>query len=265
MNWIHPTAIVNPKANLGSQVRIGPYCVVDAQVTLEENVELISHVCVSGLTQIGPFTRVFPFASIGHPPQDLKYRGELSQVKIGSHNTIREYVTIQPGTAGDRMLTRIGNHCLLMVSTHVAHDCWLGDSVIMANQATLAGHITIEDHAIIGGLSAIRQFVRIGKYAIIGGMSGVEKDVIPYGLVMGERAFLQGLNLVGLKRHHFSSEIIQTLQQIYKDLFETTEKPFSERLCNLQKQYIGSPEIEDFFRFFEHETKTNYCLPRSIL
>jgi UDP-N-acetylglucosamine acyltransferase len=200
MPEIHPTAIVAGGARLAEDVVIGPYCVVGDNVVLGAGVRLLSHVVVDGRTSVGEGTRIFPFVSIGLEPQDLKYRGEASTLVIGRHNTIREHVTINPGTAGGGMVTRIGDHCLLMVGAHVAHDCQLGDHVIMANNATLAGHVVVEDYALLGGLSAVHQFVRIGRHAMIGGMSGVERDVIPYGQVMGDRARLTGLNIIGMQR-----------------------------------------------------------------
>ena len=179
MATIHPTAIVDPRARIAAGVSLGPYCVVGPEAVLEEDVELVSHVALSGRTVVGAGTRIFPFASIGHQPQDLKYKGEPSRLEIGRRNVIREHVTMNPGTSGGGMLTKVGDGCLFMVGAHVAHDCRIGDSVIMANNATLAGHVTIEDYAILGGLSAVHQYVRIGKHAMIGGVTGVERDVIP--------------------------------------------------------------------------------------
>ena len=216
---IHPTAVIDQKAQLGKGVEVGPFCSVGPDVVLGEGVRLISHVTIAGRTIVGAHTVFYPFSSIGHPPQDLKYNGEPSHLIIGDNNTIREYVTIQPGTEAGGMITKIGNQNLFMASTHVAHDCQIGNHVIMANCATLGGHVTVEDHAFIGGLSAVHQFVRIGAHAIIGGMSGVEHDVIPYGHVKGERAHLSGLNLVGLKRRGFSSTTIQELRNAYQEIF----------------------------------------------
>src|SRR5215475_7057845 len=170
MPQIHPTAVVAPGARLADNVVIGPYCIIGEHVTLAAGVNLKSHVVVEGRTTIGERTRIFPFASIGHVPQDLKYDGEASSLEIGADNTIREHVTMNPGTAGGGMVTRVGDHCLFMVGAHVAHDCQIGNYVIMANNATLAGHVVVEDHAVLGGLSAVHQFVRIGKHAMIGGM-----------------------------------------------------------------------------------------------
>ncbi len=197
MSSIHATAIVEPGAKLADDVRIGPYCVIGAEVELAEQVELVSHVVIAGRTRIGAGTKIYSFASLGGPPQDLKYKGEPSALIIGAKNVIREQVTMNPGTAGGGMVTRVGNNGLFMVGAHVAHDCKLGNNVIMANNATLGGHVEVGDHAILGGLCAVHQFVRIGPHAMIGGMSGVEHDVIPYGLVKGDRARLSGLNYGG--------------------------------------------------------------------
>ncbi|MCH8000139.1 MAG: acyl-ACP--UDP-N-acetylglucosamine O-acyltransferase, partial [Proteobacteria bacterium] len=188
MAEVHATAIVDPEARLGEGVKIGPYCVVGSHVDLGADVVLHSHVVVEGRTEVGARTQIYPFASIGHRPQDIKYGGEPSELIVGTDNMVREHVTMNPGTEGGGMVTRVGNHCLFMMGAHVAHDCTIGDRVIMANNATLGGHVTIEEGAIIGGLSAIHQFVRIGRHAMVGGMSGVEHDVIPYGMAVGERA-----------------------------------------------------------------------------
>ena len=201
---IHDTAIVSPGAAIADSVTIGPYCVIGEQVTLGAGVTLEAHVVIGGRTAIGAQCHIFPFASIGLAPQDLKYDGEPSELIIGDNNIIREHVTMNPGTTGGGMVTRIENNCLFMVASHVAHDCKIGNHVIMANNATLAGHVEIGDWAILGGLAAVHQFVRIGRHAMVGGMSGVENDVIPYGSVVGNRAQLAGLNVIGLKRRGFS-------------------------------------------------------------
>ena len=195
MATVHPTAIVDSGAKLADDVTIGPYCLVGGEVSLGVGVEVMSHVVIDGRTEIGQGCRIYPFTALGLRPQDLKYEGEPSHLVIGDNNTIREHVTMNPGTRGGGMVTRVGNDCLFMVGVHVAHDCRIGDNVIMAKEATLAGHVVVEDHAIIGGLAAVHQFVRIGQHAMVGGMSGVEQDVIPFGSVMGERASLTGLNL----------------------------------------------------------------------
>jgi len=221
---IHPTAIVSPQAELGEDVHIGAFCQVDAHVRLGAGTRLISHVVITGHTTVGENNRFFPFSSIGHEPQDLKYHGEPSEVVIGHCNTIRENVTINPGTEGGGMLTRLGDHNLLMAYTHVAHDCVLANHIVMANCATLAGHVDVDDGAIIGGMSAIHQFLRIGRYAMIGGMSGIVKDVPPFCLTAGGyRPGLVGLNLVGLKRKGYSRDRIRTLKEIYRILLQSSE------------------------------------------
>ncbi|MBU6475284.1 MAG: acyl-ACP--UDP-N-acetylglucosamine O-acyltransferase [Alphaproteobacteria bacterium] len=220
MTNIHPTAVIEAGAELGANVKIGPYCVVGPNAKLGDGVDLKSHVVVAGYTTIGAETAVFPFASLGHAPQDLKYAGEKSELIIGRRNNIREHVTMNPGTAGGGLKTVVGDNCLFMTASHVAHDCVIGNNVVMANNATLAGHVQVGDYCVLGGLSAVHQFVRIGAYAMIGGMSGVENDVIPFGLVKGERAHLAGLNYVGLERRGFSKDQIRALLKTFKAIFE---------------------------------------------
>lgn len=244
MSRIHPTAIIEEGATLGKDVIIGPYSCVGPEVTLDDHVVVESHVAIAGKTTIGSRTRVYPFASIGHRPQDLKYKGEPSSVVIGRNNVIREHVTIQPGTEGGGMVTRIGDDCLFMVASHIAHDCQIGNNVILANNATLAGHVIVEDHVIIGGLCGIHQFVRIGAHAIIGGMSGVEHDVIPYGVVKGERAFLSGLNLIGLKRRNFKATTIQALREVYRTVFENSENSEQTFADRVKRQLRSSQKIK---------------------
>ena len=246
---IHPTAMVSEQAQLGEGVRVGPYCVIDEHVTIGAGSELKSHVVVSGHTTIGQHNRFFPFASIGHEPQDLKYHGEPSEVVIGDHNTIRENVTINPGTEGGGMLTKIGNGNLLMAYTHIAHDCLIGHNVVMANCATLAGHVSIDDGAVIGGLSAIHQFLRIGRYAMVGGMSGIVKDVPPFCLTAGGyRPTLAGLNVLGLKRKGSSIDELRQLKELYRVLFQSVdslEKRVSEARV-LAKDDADALHLVDF-------------------
>src|SRR5580658_8494967 len=185
---IHPTAIVEPGAELSDDVTIGPFCHVGPKVQLAPRVELISHVVVAGITRIGPGTRVFPFASVGYQPQDLKYHGEPSSLEIGANNLIRESVSNNTGTEGGGMVTRVGDRNLIMLGAHVAHDCQIGNDTVLANNASLGGHVTVDDFAIVSGNSAVQQFCRIGRHAFVGGMTGVEHDVIPYGMVLGDRA-----------------------------------------------------------------------------
>ncbi len=258
---LHPTAIVDDGAEIADGVRIGPYCIVGSEVRLGEGAELIAHVVVAGRTEIGPRTRVFPFASIGHRPQDLKYRGEPSRLEIGADTVIREHVTINPGTEGGGMVTRVGARCMLMVGAHVAHDCQVGNGVIMANNATLAGHVAIDDFAILGGLSAVHQFARIGRHAMVGGMSGVEGDVIPYGSVLGNRAFLLGLNIIGLKRRGFAREVIHDLRKAYRLLF-AEEGTMAERLADVAEEFTAVEPVMEIVDFIRSDSSRAICQPK---
>lgn len=264
MTQIHPTALIDPKAKLGKDVAIGPFCCIGPDVELGDGVTLISHVTIAGRTKIGAETIIYPFASIGHPTQDLKYNGEPSELIIGEKNKIREYVTLQPGTEGGGMVTKIGNNNLFMIATHVAHDCHIGNHVIMSNAATLGGHVHVGDYAIIGGLSGVHQFVRIGAHAIIGGMSAVEHDVIPYGNVKGERARLSGLNLVGLKRRGFSPEAIQSLRKVYQDLFEVDDHPLADRVEVAAEKYAQNKDVMQLIGFIKSDSSRSLCLPPSM-
>ncbi|MGB8276052.1 MAG: acyl-ACP--UDP-N-acetylglucosamine O-acyltransferase [Alphaproteobacteria bacterium] len=259
---IHPTAIVEPGAKLGSDVVIGPYCVVGADVELGDNVVLKSHVVVAGRTAVGANSRIYPFASIGHEPQDLKYSGEPSRLVIGENNIIREHVTMNPGTAGGGLLTEIKDNCLFMVATHVAHDCRIGHHVVMANNATLGGHVHVGDYAVLGGLAAVHQFVRIGRHAMIGGMSGVEQDVIPYGSVMGDRARLSGLNIIGLKRRGFNRENIHALRTAYRLLF-AQEGTLNERFEDVEEMFSKDETVMEVVNFMRAESARGVCQPRS--
>ncbi len=259
---IHPTAIIDPSARLGDDVSIGPFCTVGASVTLGDRVRLVSHVVIDGRTTIGADTVVYPFATLGLRPQDLKFNNEPSTLEIGSNNQIREYVTMHPGTEGGGMVTRVGNNGLFMVGAHVAHDCKIGNNVILANNATLAGHVTVGDFVIVGGLSAVHQFVRIGPFAIIGGMSGVEKDVIPFGLVKGERAHLSGLNMVGLERRGFSREDIRALRSAYRMLF-AHEGTLGERIEETATHYKDQAQVEQIIAFIRAASDRPICQPKS--
>jgi UDP-N-acetylglucosamine acyltransferase len=246
---IHPTSVVAAEAQLGVDVRIGPFCVVGPRVTLGDGVVLLSHAVIDGRTRIGAGTRVFPFASLGSEPQDLKFEDEDSELVIGERNEIREYVTMQPGTKGDRMQTVVGNDGLFMVGVHVAHDCVVGDSVILANHATLAGHVVIEDHVFVGGLTAIQQRVRIGRHAYVGGAAGVRKDVIPYGMVTGSGdADLNGMNIIGLKRRGYTREQIQSLLAVYDSLFSGGEN-FAERVAATEEAHGDNPDVRVLLDF----------------
>lgn len=263
MPSIHSNAVIDDSATLGSGVSIGPFCVIGPQVTLEDNVILESHVVVSGKTHIGPGTHIFPFASIGQQPQDLKFSGEDSELRIGANNKIREYVTMNPGTEGGGMLTSVGDNCLFMIGSHVAHDCLIGDNVILANNVALGGHVEIRDHAIIGGNSAIHQFVRIGEHAMIGGMSGIENDVIPFGSAFGERSHLAGLNIVGLKRRGFSKAEIHQLRAAYQELF-TGGGTLSDRVTQVAGDYQDSSGVQKIVDFIRDESSRSLCTPKGV-
>ncbi|MEZ5691852.1 MAG: acyl-ACP--UDP-N-acetylglucosamine O-acyltransferase [Rickettsiales bacterium] len=262
---IHPTAIIADSAQIGDNAKIGAYCVIGDNVMIGDNCELISHVVINGITKIGSNCRIFPFTSIGFEPQDLKYKGEPSTLEIGDNNTIREYVTINTGTEGGGMKTVIGNNCLFMVGSHIAHDCILGNNIILANNATLAGHVEIGDFSIIGGLAAIHQFVKIGEHAVIGGMSGVEHDVIPYGSVIGERANLAGLNLVGLKRRGFDRETIHALRGAYKMIFDSNETTLADRSRQAENVYKGIDAVKNIISFINNKGSRSLCIPKMQL
>ncbi|HEY7646874.1 MAG TPA: acyl-ACP--UDP-N-acetylglucosamine O-acyltransferase [Hyphomicrobiales bacterium] len=259
---IHPSAVVEPGAELASGVEIGPFCLIGAEVVLHENVRVHSHVVIAGKTEIGAETQIFPFASLGHAPQDRKFRGEESRLVIGTGNVIREHVTMNPGTERGGLTTRIGNNGLFLTGAHVAHDCRIGNNVLLVNNATLGGHCTVEDFASVGGLSAVHQFVRIGAYAFIGGMSGVENDVIPFGIVLGNRAHLAGLNIVGMKRHNFDREQIHGLRKAYRMLF-ATEGTLMERLDDVEKMFADDPHVQRIVQFIKADTSRSLCVPRN--
>jgi UDP-N-acetylglucosamine acyltransferase len=261
MSTIHPTAIVKDGATLGNNVTIGPYCVIGSRVTLQDDVHLESHVAVAGQTSIGEKTHIFPFASIGHSPQDLKYAGEKSRLEIGARNIIREYVTLQPGTDGGGLVTSIGNDCLFMACSHVAHDCKIGNQVILANNVMVAGHVELGNHVICGGGSGVHQFVRVGEQAFIGGMSGVENDVIPFGSAIGNRAHLGGLNLVGLKRRNFQRETIHNLRKAYRLLFGD-DGTFVERVDETEETFGFDENVMTIINFIRSDTSRSFCTPR---
>jgi UDP-N-acetylglucosamine acyltransferase len=257
---VHATAIVEQGARLGEGVRIGPYCLVGGQVTLGDEVELKSHVVVTGQTSIGPKTRVFPFASIGHQPQDLKYKGEPSTLEVGSDCIIREGVTLNPGTEGGGMQTVIGDHCAFLANSHVGHDCRVGSNVIFSNNVMLAGHVTVGDYAILGGGAAVIQFSRIGAHSFLGGMSGLENDLIPYGMALGNRAHLSGLNIIGLQRRGFSREDIHALRRAYRLLF-ADEGTLLERLDDVEGEFEGHPIVKEIVAFIRAGGKRSLCMP----
>jgi UDP-N-acetylglucosamine acyltransferase len=260
--FIHPTAIVGSLTRLGQGVRIGPYCIVGDNVVLHDNVELVSHVAVDGHTEIGAGTRIFPFASIGHQPQDLKYHGEASRLVIGERCVIREAVTINPGTENGGMLTRVGNDCLIMANAHVAHDAILGNNVIMANYVGIAGHCQIGDNVIFGGTCVIHQFTRIGPHAFIGAQSMVDGDVIPYGMAVGNRAALTGLNLVGLRRRKFDREAIHRLRAAYRMIF-ASEGTLRERVEDASVLFKEDALVQDVVGFIVGASDRPILLPRN--
>lgn len=262
MGNIHPTAVVSPQALIDPTAVIGPFCVVGDHVKIKADVVLKSHVCIDGHTVIGEGTMVYPFACLGYAPQDLKYSGEPSRLIIGKNNKIREYVTMHPGTEGDNMQTVIGDNCLFMVSSHVAHDCIIGNNVILANNATLGGHVKVGNHAIIGGLSAVHQFVRIGAHSIVGGMSGVAEDLIPFGKAVADRAVLAGLNVIGLKRRAFDHKTIHNLRNVYAQLFESDEDTFEVRVNAVKEKYIGEEAIQEVIVFLQEGSNRSFCFPK---
>ena len=258
---IHNSSVIDKKAKISKNVKIGPFCYVGPNVELQENVELVSNVHIEGTTYIGNGTKIFPFASIGTQPQDLKYKNEKNSLSIGKNNIIREYVTINPGTEGGGTKTLIGDNCLFMISSHIAHDCIIGNNVIIANNVPLGGHVTIEDSVVIGGNSAVQQFTRIGRLAMIGGMTGVLKDVIPFGLSIGNRNYLQGLNLIGLRRKKYENKLIIGLDKAYKEIFSS--KNLYENLSKINGEYKDNKLVSEVIKFIEKDKKRPICSPLS--
>ena len=258
---IHQTAIIDKTAKIYSNVKIGPYSVVGANVEIGENTEVQSHVSIVGNTKIGKNNKIYPFASIGNDPQDLKFQGEETKLKIGNNNKIREYVTINPGTNGGGGLTSVGNNCLFMVSAHIAHDCTVGNNVILANNVPLGGHAYIEDNVIIGGNSAVQQFTRVGRSAMIGGMCGVVRDIIPYGIAHGNRSILQGLNLIGLRRKKIPNKDIMILNEAYKEIFKNEN--LTVNLESLNKELRKHELVNEVVSFIEEDKKRPICTPFS--
>ena len=258
---IHQTALIDPKAKIHSSVKVGPYSVIGAKVEIDENTEVQSHVSIVGNTKIGKNNKIYPFASIGNDPQDLKFQGEETKLEIGNNNKIREYVTINPGTSGGGGITKVGNNCLFMVSAHIAHDCYVGDNVILANNVPLGGHAHVEDNVIIGGNSAVQQFTRVGRSAMIGGMCGVVRDIIPYGIAHGNRSILQGLNLIGLRRKNIPNQDIMILLDAYKEIFKNEN--LTENLNNLSKELRVNELVSEVVSFIEKDKKRPICTPFS--
>ena len=257
----HKTSIVDTNAKISKNVKIGAYSIIGPNVEISEGVEISSHVNIVGNTKIGEKTKIFPFCSIGTEPQDLKFKGEKNSIVIGKNNTIREYVTINPGTERGGCVTKIGDNCLFMISSHIAHDCKVGNNVIIANNVPLGGHAIIEDNVVIGGNSAVQQFTRIGKMAMVGGMTGVLHDVIPYGLSIGNRNSLQGLNLIGLRRAKFDNKDILGLSEAYKEIFAT--KNLTENISKLNGSFKDNPLVKNVIDFITKDKKRSICTPFS--
>ena len=264
MTDIHPTAIVEDGAKIGEGCQIGPYCVIGPEVVLGQGVELKSHVSIAGTTKIGDRTRIFPFASIGHHAQDLKYRGEAATLEVGSDCLIREGVTMNTGTEGGGSRTIVGNRCALLANSHVGHDSILGDEIVLSNNVMIAGHVEVGDQVIFGGGSAVIQFTRIGRNAFVGGMAGLENDLIPFGTVTGNRASLEGLNLVGLKRRNYPREQIHSLRAAYRELFETEERTLRERAETLAAGMSDQPLVRILTDFILERENRRFCTPRGV-
>ena len=258
---IHNTAIIDPKAKISSGVSIGAFTVIGPNVEIGENTIIQSHVSIIGNTKVGKNNKIYPFASIGNDPQDLKFDGEVTKLEIGDNNKIREYVTVNPGTKGGGGLTKIGNNCLFMVSSHIAHDCLVEDNVILANNVPLGGHAHIEENVIIGGNSAVQQFTRVGKSSMIGGMCGVVRDIIPYAMVHGNRSILQGLNLIGLRRKNIPNKEILVLTEAYKEIFK--DENLTTNLKNLKEEFRKNNLVNDVVKFLEKDKKRPICTPFS--
>ena len=256
---IHHTAIIDKKTKISENVEIGPYCIIGPNVELGSNTKLHSHVSIKGTTKIGNNNEIFPFVSIGTPPQDLKYRGEKNSIIIGDNNKLREYVNINPGTSQGGTVTKLGSNNLLMVYCHVAHDCTLGNNIVLANNVQVGGHVTIEDYAIVGGSCAIHQFSRIGHLSMVGGMTGVLSDVIPFGLSLGNRNNLVGLNLVGLRRAKISNEDIKLLQNFYNIVFSNQNYRFN--IENLEIKFKENKYIKKIINFLNSDKKRPISLP----
>jgi len=258
---IHKSSVVHDSAKICSDVEIGPFCSIGENVKIGEKCKLHSHINIQGDVTIGSNTEIFPFASIGSVPQDLKYKGEDTKVIIGSSCKIREYVTINKGTKGGGSVTIIGNNCLMMIGTHIAHDCLIGNNVIFANHSTLAGHVILKDNVVVGALSAIHQFSKIGEGAMIGGMSGVTADVVPYSTVVGNRAKLSGLNILGLKRRNIEKKEISELRKVYKYIFHSNQDTLRERVINMKQKEFKEQTIQIFLEFLSEDSDRSFTLP----
>jgi UDP-N-acetylglucosamine acyltransferase len=257
---IHPSAVIDPRAELGPDVQIGPFCVIDGPVKIGARTRLVSHVSITARVELGEDCLVYPFVALGHPPQDFKYRGEDTRLVIGSRTVIREHVTMHIGTRASRGETIVGSDGYFMIGAHIAHDCIVGDHVVFANNATLGGSCVIGDYVIVGGLAGVHQKTRVGRHAFLGAGSIVVGDVIPYGSTMGRRATLDGLNLVGLKRRGFSRETIHDLRVAYR-LLAAKEGTLQERIEELAAVFPQSPEVLEIVEFTRGDSSRNLCLP----
>ncbi len=262
MAAIHPTAVIEDGAEIADGVTIGPYCVIGEKVTLMPGVRLHAHVVMSGITKIGENTEIFPFASIGMAPQHVRYSGEDTRLDIGRDCVIREYATANPGTVAGGGLTKVGDGVMLMMGCHVAHDCQIGDGVMLVNNATLGGHCVIGEHAILGGLCAVHQFVRIGEFAFVGGMAAVDRDVIPYGMVLGDRAHLGGLNVVGMKRRDMPRQQIHAMRNAYRLLF-SGQGTLKDRTEQVAEAYAADDNVQRIIRFLRAGGDRSIITPKS--
>ena len=258
---IHKTAIIDDKAKIHKDVKIGPYTVIGPYVEINEGTKIQSHVSITGHTVIGKNNKIFPFSSIGNEPQDLKHKGENTKLIIGDGNTIREYTTINTGTIGGGGITKVGDNSLLMIGVHIAHDCIIGNNVVIANSAAIAGHAEIGDDVIIGGNCGVQQFTRIGKMAMIGGMTGVSRDVIPYGVSIGNRNYLDGINIVGLRRRKVSNKDIINLTDAYKEIFKT--ESLNDNLNKLNGNFKDNIYVKEVIEFLNKDKKRPICTPFS--
>jgi len=258
---IHPSTVIEDGAKIGDSCQIGPFCHIGPNVTLGDRAQLKSHAVVWGDTTIGKNVQIYPFASVGHDPQDLKYFGEANSVVIGDDCTIREGVTINPGTAGDDTKTTIGNNCSFLANAHVAHDCKIGSNVIFSNAVMVAGHCKVGDNVIMGGGSAVHQFCRIGDNAFVGGLAGVENDIIPFGMALGNRAYLGGLNLVGMKRMGIERESIHKARKAFKDLF-SDDMAVIEAVEIIEKKSGDDPIVAKILNFIKDGQDRSLCTPK---
>ena len=254
-------SVIHKDSQIGKNVQIGSFCTIGANVSIDDNCIIHSNVVIDGNVKIKNNVEIFPFVSIGSIPQDLKYRGEKTKIFIDENCKIREFVTINLGTKGGGGITKIGKNCLLMVGTHIAHDCVVGNNIIFANHSTLAGHVIIENHVVVGALSAIHQFSRIGEGAMIGGMSGVTADVVPFSTVMGNRAKLSGLNLVGLKRNNFDKNEITELRKVFKYIFFSENKTINDRILEIKKKKLNLYTVDSIINFLESKSKRSFTMP----